>query len=903
MTDSTLLLIDGHSLAFRAFYATKPEAFQTSTGQCTNAVHGFISMLVKLVREEKPTHLAVAFDESHQTFRLEEYPDYKGGRPPTPELFKGQITFIKEFLSAANIVHLAVSSYEADDIVATLSVAGTRAGMKTLICSGDRDAIQLVNDQVTLLYPVKGVTKMTRFTPEVVEETYLVPPHRYPELAALVGESSDNLPGVHKVGPKTAVKWINQYDGLDNILAHADSIAGQVGENLRASIDLVKRNRRLNRLVTDLDLPVGIDDCELRPIDPDAVEELMASLEFTNLRKRFFSTWPIVRPVPGVPEQKEIRPIEAELEELAPGELAGWMAKHLSDSQVGLRFLTKHEPGGGELEAVLIAVDGRVCYVDVVDLSVDDERALAAWLADPNKPKILHDLKPDLLCLWDRGWILDGVVCDSELVAYLLEPSEKSYAVDDLAKKYLFVSITEAEKKKKTRKKQDQMPVMVEDPQERRKRLTIEAERTEATRRLGQQLPEQLSQGAMELLNEVEMPLQHILASMERTGIAVNHDYLDTMRSQFDQAAAQAQQQAIDILGEKVNLDSPLQLQEVLFERLKMPPTRKIAKGYSTDAESLTELFATTQHPFLESLLIYRDQNKLSQIVTGLIKAVADDGRIHTSFMQTTTSTGRLSSKNPNLQNIPARSELGRQIREAFIPGDGYESLLSADYSQIEMRVMTDVCQDQDLIEAFRSGEDFHTEMAARVFGVDPAQVSSDQRSKIKAMNYGLAYGLSVFGLAKQLGITNTEAKQLMEVYFSRFGKVHDYLDGVVAKARRTGYTETILGRRRYLPDLVSDQRRLRQIAERAALNAPIQGSAADIMKVAMIKVFDQMAAQSLRSRILLQVHDELIIEVAPGEENAVRELVVDVMSHAITMVVPLDVSVGVGKTWNQAQH
>ena len=888
-TQPILMVLDGHSMAFRAFYALPVENFTTSTGQHTNAVHGFVAMLINLLRNEKPTHVAVAWDLAGGTFRTTEYSEYKAGRAAIPPEFPGQIDFIKEVLDALHIVHLSKENYEADDILATLSTRATTEGFKTLLVSGDRDAMQLVNDQVTVLYPRKGVSDLARMTPEAVEEKYLVPPARYPELAALVGESADHLLGVPGVGPKTAVKWLTAYDGLENLIRQADTVKGKAGQSFRDHLDDVIRNRKLNALVRDLDLDVTLAELARHPWDPKATRAVFDTLEFRTL-------WDRVRALATESDADGVDDVDDTLEILGtvlePGTLNDWLST--TAGRIGVDVTGSWGSGSGDVEAVALGgVDGNAVWFDAAELSPEDEDVFAAWLADKDRPKVMHSAKGPVEALAERGWEVAGLTCDTELASYLLHPDRRAHKFDDAVRTHLNVALGEAEENS------DQ--AMLDFGEDH---FAESMERAVAVTRLADVMEKEVeARGGAELLHDVEMGVQRCLISMERAGIAVDTDIFEGLRSEFDERVTRAQEAAWEAAGEKINLSSPKQLQGVLFDKLDMPKTRRTKSGYTTDADALAGLYETTEHPFLAHLLEHRDAIKLRQTVDGLLKEIRDDGRVHTTYMQTVAVTGRLSSKDPNLQNIPMRTEEGRRIREGFVVGEGYESLLSADYSQIEMRIMAHVSGDQSLIDAFQSGQDFHTVTASHVFGVAPEDVSVAQRSKIKAMNYGLAYGLSAYGLSNQLKVSVGEAKELMADYFSRFGKVHEYLEEVVDQARRQGYTETLLGRRRYLPDLTSTNRQRRDMAERAALNAPIQGSAADLIKLAMLATDQKLAEAALTSRVLLQVHDELILEVAKGEEEKVREIVTNAMGHAMDLSVPLTVSIGVGRSWFDAAH
>ncbi|MER7005756.1 DNA polymerase I [Dactylosporangium sp. NPDC000555] len=892
-TDSRLLLLDGHSLAYRAFFALPADNFSTATGQVTNAVFGFTSMLINMLRDEQPTHIAVAFDVSRHTFRLEKYAEYKANRSATRPEFSGQVDLIKEVLNALRIPTVEKPGYEADDVIATLARQATEHGLQTSIVTGDRDAFQLVSDAVTVLYLKRGVTEMDRMTPAKVEERYGIPPARYRDKAALVGEDSDNLSGVPGVGDKTAAKWILQFGGLDGIIARVDEIKGKAGENVRAHLAEVMRNYELNELVDGLELPIGPQDLRWHGWDREAVHQVFDSLEFRVLRDRLYQYLEAVEP-----EAESGFELSGEV---LHGGVGAWLGEHAPPGiRVGVAVVGQFGRGTGSLTGIaLAAADGPAAWFDPTELDAADDAAVGAWLAADDRFKVLHEVKPARLAFLARGWDLNGVASDTALEAYLARPDQRSYDLNDLALRYL------------------KRELRVDAPDNGQLTLdglggnTGEAEenlmlRARATLDLAEAIDEELHRdgdSSARLLAEVELPLVNVLAEMERAGIAADTEYLSELEAQFAAGVKGAAQSAYGVIGREFNLGSPKQLQEILFNELGLPKTKKIKTGYTTDADALQGLFAQTQHPLLEHLLRHRDVAKLKTTVDGLLKSISDDGRIHTTYFQTVAATGRLSSTDPNLQNIPIRTEEGRRIRRAFVVGEGYETLLTADYSQIEMRIMAHMSKDEALIEAFNSGFDFHAATASSVFSVPVGDVVPDQRRKIKAMNYGLAYGLSSYGLGTQLGISPAEATVLMEEYFATFGGVRDYLRQIVAQARRDGYTETVLGRRRYLPDLNSDNRQRREMAERMALNAPIQGSAADIIKVAMLRVDAALRSSGLRSRMLLQVHDELVFEVAPGEREAVEALVREQMGGAYPLDVPLGVSVGVGRDWNAADH
>ncbi|HEY6796683.1 MAG TPA: DNA polymerase I [Kineosporiaceae bacterium] len=885
-----LLLIDGHSLAYRAFFALPVENFSTRTGQVTNAVYGFTSMLINVLRDEHPDAVAVAFDVSRQTFRTEEYADYKANRSSSPQEFSGQVALIKEILEALRIEVVEKPGYEADDVIATLARRACDAGYEVLISSGDRDAIQLVGECVTILYPLRGVSELVRLTPEAVRERYGVAPQRYSDLAALVGESSDNLPGVPGVGAKTAAKWLAAYGDLDGIVVNAPAIKGKVGESLRAHLDQVLLNRRLNRLVDDLDLPVTLEQLTVRSWDREQVHQVFDALEFRVLRERLFATL-------TTPEPEAEGGFVLSGERLAGAAVGAWLAAHAGPgTRTGVHVTGRWAGGSGDARALaLAAADGAAAFVDLVDVDAAALAVLADWLAADDRSKVLHDVKGPLLALGARGLPLRGVALDTALAAYLCRPDQRIYDLADLSLRHLG---------RELRVQEPPDGQLLLDTGDGPDEAEVAMVRARAVLELAVVLERELAdRGGSALSADVELPLVGVLAAMERAGIAVDVPALSDLEGYFAAAVADAAKQAYEVIGIEINLGSPKQLQVVLFEQLQMPKTKRTKTGWTTDAEALADLYVKTEHPFLLHLLRHRDASRLRSTVEGLLKSVADDGRVHTTFQQTVAATGRLSSTDPNLQNIPIRTDEGRRIRETFVVGPGYDCLVTADYSQIEMRIMAHLSGDEGLIEAFRSGEDLHRFVGARVFSVPPAEVTQAMRSKIKAMSYGLAYGLSAFGLSRQLTIPVEEARGLMTEYFDRFGGVRDYLHGVVAEARRTGYTETIFGRRRYLPDLTSDNRQRREEAERMALNAPIQGSAADIIKVAMLRVDRALREQRLASRLILQVHDELVLEVVGGEREQVEALVREAMTSAARLSVSLEVSVGVGRSWHEAGH
>lgn len=888
------MLLDGHSLAYRAFYALPVENFNTVTGQPTNAVYGFTSMLSNTLRDEQPTHLAVAFDVSRKTWRLNEFPEYKATRSATPDEFRSQVALIGELLDAMGVRRFAVEGFEADDVIATLATQAEALGFEVLIVTGDRDSFQLVSPNVTVLYPTKGVSELTRYTPEKVVERYGLTPQQYPDFAALRGDPSDNLPGIPGVGEKTAAKWITQFGSFAELCARVDEVKGKAGDNLRAHLDAVKLNRRLTEMVRDVELPATAEQLVRVPYDRTALGGVLDALEFRNpnFRERLFAA------DPGAAEQAAAvaEGVAVEGAVLAAGELPGWLEER-AGARVGLASVDTWALGSGGVTQIALAVGEEAAWFDPSRLDAAEEKAFAAWLADPAQPKVLHNAKNVERVFAEHSWRVEGIAMDTALAAYLIKPGRRSFALDVLSVEYLGRELAPADSGS------GQLAFGEEDDGEAAAAGALMAQ-ARAVLDLGEVFAERLPEvGAAELLHDLELPTSALLAKMERAGIAADRAHLENLEEQFAAAVRHAVDEAHASVGHEFNLGSPKQLQEVLFGELGLPKTKKTKTGYTTDADALAWLAAQTDHELPVIMLRHREQAKLRVTVEGLVKTVAPDGRIHTTFSQIVAATGRLSSTDPNLQNVPVRTDEGRAIRRGFVVGEGYETLLTADYSQIELRVMAHLSQDEGLIAAFTSGEDLHSTVGAQVFSVERDRVDPEMRRKIKAMSYGLAYGLSAFGLSQQLGIEAAEARALMETYFERFGGVRDYLRRVVEEARSTGYTETLLGRRRYLPDLTSDNRQRREMAERMALNAPIQGSAADIVKLAMLRVDKALTERQLASRMLLQVHDEIVLEVAPGEREQVEELVRREMAGAYPLRAPLDVSVGVGTDWESAAH
>ena len=857
-----LLLIDGHSMAYRAFYALPAENFTTASGQHTNAIYGFATMLLSLLSSEKPTHVAVAFDVSRKTFRSEIFPEYKANRAKTPDEFRSQMSYLHELVSAFGITQFEVEGYEADDVIATITKRAEKEGAEVFICTGDRDSFQLVNDKTTVLYPKRGVSDLARMTPEAVQEKYGMSPAQYPDFAALRGDPSDNLPSIPGVGEKTAAKWVVEYGSLQELLSNVDKVGGKVGQALRDSIDNVIRNRELTQLVAEVPLDLSIDALAWSGVDEDLTNPLFDRLEFKTLKDRMK---PILLKGTSKAAEPEFQLFAEEMSEgvLTPAELDAKIARHTG--AIAITFSMVEE----KLHRYAVAFSQEEIFL-VHSTTMGD------WALDASISKIAHDAKS-----LARSNGLVGIEFDTSLAAYLVNPGVRAQELKDLQERW-----------------GDGSAINFSSPEQElltsaRALFTL---RDSLTRELKER-------GLWDLFIEMELPIAALLAKMEALGIAVDKKELDKLAAYFEGEVSRETKAAHDAVGHEFNVASPKQLQVVLFDELKLPKTKKIKTGYTTDAESLDWLHQKSGHPVLTSLLRIRETKKLGTTVEGLIAEIAKDGRIHTHFQQTVAATGRLSSTGPNLQNIPVRTEEGRTIRNCFIAGKGYVGLLTADYSQIEMRIMAHLSHDEKLLKAFESGEDLHARIAGEIFGVKAHDVDPEMRRQIKAMSYGLAYGLSSYGLSAQLDISPPAAQDLMDKYFERFGGIRDYLKVVVEDARKVGYTETIMGRRRYLPDLMHDNRQRREVAERMALNAPIQGSAADIIKLAMLKVQAAIEKEKLASRLLLQIHDELIVEVVKGEEEQITALVKREMGAAYPLRAPLDVSAGLGLTWHEAAH
>ena len=869
MAMKRLLLIDGHSMAYRAFFALPAENFTTAQGQHTNAIYGFATMLISLLKEEKPTHVAVAFDVSRKTFRTEIFPEYKANRAKTPDEFRSQMSFLHELVKGFGISQFEIEGYEADDIIATITKRAEKEGAEVLICTGDRDSFQLVTDKTTVLYPKRGVSEMARMTPDAVFEKYGMTPEQYPDFAALRGDPSDNLPSIPGVGEKTAAKWVVEYGSLQELLKQVDGVGGKVGESLRGNIENVKRNRELTQLIHDAPMEFAIDALAWSGVAESDLTSLFEQLEFRTLKDRLkaISSSPSTSTTKKSKEtvEPEFSLFGSEIDSavITAEEVSAKIAGHPGAISIAYELVDDR------LHRYAVALDKKTAFLV-------HSSNMGEWATDRQVEKIAHDAKA---IARENGFT--GLVFDTSLAAYLVNPGVRSQEITDLLERW-----------------GDGSQIDQSSPEQQllTSACALFGLRDSLTKELG-------DRNLTKLYLELELPIADLLALMENRGIAVDKKGLETLATFFDGEVARETKIAHDAAGHEFNVGSPKQLQVVLFDELGLPKTKKIKTGFTTDADALTWLFEKTSHPVLAALLRIRETKKLATTIEGLLIEIQKDKRIHTHFAQTVAATGRLSSVGPNLQNIPVRTEEGRKIRECFIAGAGYDALLTADYSQIEMRIMAHLSNDEHLLKAFESGEDLHATVAAEVFGVKASDVDSEMRRQIKAMSYGLAYGLSSYGLAVQLDLTPPAAQDLMDRYFERFGGIRDYLKTVVEDARKVGYTETVMGRRRYLPDLLHDNRQRREVAERMALNAPIQGSAADIIKQAMLNVQSALVAGKFTSRLLLQVHDELILEVVSKEIDAVSELVRVQMGKAYPLRAPLDVSVGIGKSWNEAAH
>jgi len=862
-----VLLLDGHSLAFRAFFAL-PDTLVTSSGQVTNAVYGFTAMLIKLLADERPQGVVVCFDKGVPQFRVDQYAEYKAGRAATPDLFKQQLPLIGEVLETLRVPAVELEGYEADDLLATLTKHAREEEFEVIIVTGDRDILQLVRDGVSVIMTRRGISDVIRYDAPTVLERYGIPPEKWTDFVALKGETSDNLPGVPGIGDKTAAQLINKYGDIESVIAHADELTPKLRDGIKAHANQVRVNKELGRLLDDVSLDLDPANLRLEPWDDEVVRKLFTSLEFRSLHER-------------------LKELKLHAAAVSPSlELSS-----ISD------FVSEKDLRGSETVAFAwseewVALCDRPGEARVLPFSEAIHR-LAGCLKDPNRRKIAHDAKLLYRSALTAGVEIQGLHCDTKIASYLLEPGSASgYTLTDTVGRYLGVSM-DADKAEPQTGEQTSLSFS-EDEKSRVCREAV------AVRAVAPVVEERLrNQGIWELATSLEFPLVEVLARMEHNGILVDRDYLEKLNADFGQKMATLERTVQELAGEEFNVNSNPQLQRILFEKLSLPKTRKIKTGYSTDAAELEKLAGT--HPIVASLLEYREVSKLKNGFTEMLLALIDpeSHRIHTTYEQTTAATGRLSSIAPNLQNVPIRGEAGRQIRRAFIaPPD--HVLLSADYSQIELRVLAHLSEDETFCQAFAQGHDFHAMIAAKVYGIALADVTSAMRNQVKQFSYGIAYGMSTYGVSQRLGVEMDEAANFVEAYYAQFPKVKEFLTSQVEKAKIDGFTTTMFGRRRYLPELRSSNFRLRALGERMALNAPIQGSAADIIKKAMIGV-DAALRKEPVAKMLLTVHDELVFEV-PGErlEHA-RGLIEKEMTKAADLRCGLAVDVHTGSNWAEA--
>jgi len=865
-----LFLLDGHSLSYRAFFALPP-TLATSTGQVTNAVYGFTSMLIKLLAEERPDLIAVAFDIGAPTVRLEKYAEYKAGRPEAPDEFRQQLGLIVEVLETLAIPVIGVEGHEADDAIATLALEASSRGIDTVIVTADRDFFQLVRPGITVMFNVKGISDIRLYDVDAVTERFGLPPEKYLDYVALKGDPSDNIPGVPGVGEKTASKLVQEFGSIEELLRTTEELKGKLKSSIEAAGDQLTLNKELARLKTDVELPVGPEDCVMGDWDMEAVRRLFTSLEFRTLFERLEDAGRSVKPAIDVAAFDLRETTSQEIGELLRAE-----------GPTAIRF----DGDARDVHGIAVSVGGgQAAYAEVKDLNV-----VAEALADPGARAWAHGAKDLETAVLESGGVLGGITFDTLLAGYLLDPATANYPLAELCERYLGAN-----------------PLASVD-QEVEGQLfgaswRATAAEAAAIALLAPVMQERIDRANLgALLEDVEMPLSSVLARMQANGVALDVAYLEEMASGVRERMVALRDEIYREAEEEFNLNSPPQLRAILYDKLGLSSGKKTPKGQrSTDASVLEKLRGA--NPIVEALLQWRELDKLNSTYLEALPREVDprDGRIHTTFNQTGAATGRLSSSNPNLQNIPVRTELGRQIRRAFVPGAPHQVLLCADYSQIELRILAHLSGDQGLVAAFESGVDIHTATAARVFGLPDDQVDPGLRSRAKMVNYGLAYGMNAFGLASRLDIAPDEAQEIMDAYFASFPDIQDYLDRQVGRAAAEGFTETMLGRRRYIPELQNPNPRVRDLGRRMALNAPIQGSAADVFKLGMIRVDEALRASSLECKILLTVHDELVFEVAKDEAEDAAALVKAEMEAAYELTVPLRADIGWGSNWSEA--
>ncbi len=865
-----LFLLDGHSLSYRAFFALPP-SLATTSGQVTNAVYGFTSMLIKLLAEERPDLIAVAFDVGRPTVRLDKYAEYKAGRPETPDEFRQQLGLIVEVLETLRIPVIGIEGHEADDAIATLALRALEQGIEVVVVTADRDFFQLVRPGLTVMFNVKGISDIRRYDVEAVTERFGLPPEKYLDYVALKGDASDNIPGVPGVGEKTASKLVQDFGSVEELLTRTDELKGKLKESISAAGDQLALNKELAELNTDVDVDLEPEDAVMGEWDLEAVRRLFTSLEFRTLFDRLEEVGRSAKPAVEV--------AELDLRKVDVTEAVALVA---ADGPKAIRLDLEDR----EVRGVAVSVGGgQAAFADVQGLE-----AFAAALGEDAVPKWIHDAKDLETAVVAEGRSLEGVRTDTMLAAYLLDPAAPSFELQPLSEQYLGTDV---------------LGSVAEEAEgqlfgDAWRRIAAEAA---AVALLAPVLDERIDKaGLRRLLDEVELPLSSVLARMQANGVALDVAYLEEMAEGVRDTMATLQVRIFELAGEEFNLNSPPQLRAILYDKLQLSPGKKTPKGQlSTDASVLEKL--RDVHPIVDAILSWRELDKLNSTYLDALPKQVDprDGRVHTTFNQTGAATGRLSSTNPNLQNIPVRGELGRQIRRAFVPGSNGDVLLVADYSQIELRILAHLSDDEGLKAAFESGADIHTATSARVFGLPEDQVDPATRSRAKAINYGLAYGMNAWGLASRLEITPDEAQEFIDAYFASFPRIRDFLDRQVARAAAEGFTETLLGRRRYIPELQAANPRVRDMGRRMALNAPIQGSAADVFKLGMIGVDAALRGSDLECRMLLTVHDELVFEVSKRRVEQAADLVKREMEAAYRLDVPLRADIGWGANWAEA--
>ncbi|HJR45650.1 MAG TPA: DNA polymerase I [Actinomycetota bacterium] len=891
-----LLLLDGYSLAFRAFYAL-PEDLATTDGTHTNAVYGFTSMLIKLMQEQRPDYIACCLDMGAPLERTAEYADYKSNRTSAPDTFSSQMPLIREVLNVMRIPIYELAGHEADDIIAYLAKHTCEEGVDVKIVTGDRDFFQIVDDRIHVLYNRRGITDIVEMDPKAVEERYGVPPSKYVDLKALDGDPSDNLPGVPGVGTKTAAKLVQKYGTAEEAVAHASEQTPKLAQNLAAHAEQVAINKKLSRLVEVPLEGVGLEDLKMGGWDLEEVRERFISLEFRTLLERLLADLPEAAEGEGEPFELEVRVFDT------PAKLRELRAELEDTTRFAIDVAARSVRG--EPRSLTFAWgDGAVAHVPLGRGGVtvaEFADALGPVIESDAIEKVAHGGRALTLGLSRLGLRLGGLRLDTHIGAYLLDPGAPAYSLEEVARKYSgreLKSVGAAE-----RDESEAQGALALGGEEAEEMAAEDASlRALAVKEVADVVEPELERlGMRDLYLTIEHPLIPVLARMEEIGVRVDLDYLAEMARDLDKRIGVLETECYDLAGERLNLGSPTQLRVLLYDRLGLKTKRRTKTGLSTDARALSTL--VDQHPFVGKLLEYRELSKLKNTYVDALPPLVDpeDGRIHTTYDQTVAATGRLSSTNPNLMNIPIRTDLGKQIRRAFIPEPG-NLLLSVDYSQIELRVMAHLSKDPILLEVFAQGEDVHTATAQRIYGIEADELQTKHRSVAKMVNYGLAYGMGAPGLAERLNVERSEAEGIMDAYFEQFGGVADFLEEVVKQAHRDGFTTTMFGRRRYLPELGSGNPRMRAIGERQALNAPIQGSAADIMKLAMIAVDERLAADGLDTKMILTVHDELVFEVPTDERDAAAALVQREMTAVCDMEVPLAVDLSFGATWADAK-